>query len=1070
MAGVYLKEKYMRLVVNTLMCLCIYASVISAQNRDLPEIFVQLGHSERITQIEYTPDGKYIVSAGDDKILKIWDAVTGRELRTLSGHTSESIHFAILPGLKSIISGGLENRLYIWDFESGILLRTIDLRPNSSCVYDISVSPDGQFAAVAIYAQDTEDNRIEIYHIQTGTMTRSLSGYQDMIRSVRFSPDGKYIAGGGGGWENFENEPSKDNSICIWDIKKGHITRQFNGHRHRVNSVRFSDDGKRIISASLDSTVRIWNMQAGKAEKEFFARSAVNDAAFAPDGKHMICAGDQDEIRIWDLITDRDITAVRGEESFDSFISLSFSEDGRKIAFCKSNSITVRDYGLNVLAALGGNVDVPTETIFSTDRMIVFYGRSRNAFRYDRLTGRLSDQFVYDSYDETFHFAGGRLFDKRDPDHIIDVADDLPWGLKVSPYGPYAVNSTEKNICNVDNFQSCTNIEGAIKSYCDEIAFSPDGKYFAAVISDEGLSFALWDVRSGKQIRQFNGHTSLIIGMTFTSDSRFIVTGSLDKTIRIWNVETGEMLRTLEGHSEPVYSVAVSRDSRYILSASWDLTIRLWDFQSGKNTKTLLGHKNTITRLSISADNSMALSGSYDGTMRLWDLHTAQELAQFIHFRDGEWIIITPGGEYMSSVNGDKYLNVRVGNQVYGIDQYRTVFYRPTIIENIIKSGRPALNDDPSKGYDLIKYEPPFIVMKYPEEGSTVSSLKGELSVYIEDRNQAIKKVTVYINGRTAGTAETRGMKVSQGVIDIDDGKKSVDLKIPVTLDPGDNLIQVVATNGFSEGRKSIKIRAEDKSVSLKSESILPNLWILGIGINQYQDKKLPSLSYAVADASGIIETFASQKGKLFRDVHSMMISDIAEVKPTYENIIDNLHYLKKAGANDVAVLFIAGHGLNDEGGEFYFLPNDAVLLDDGSIKRSRAISWREIRSILDFPGKKIVFVDACHSEGVSGKKTRSVDTHRFVKELQDANAVIFTSSRGNQLSQESKEWGHGAFSYAIIQGLKGKANLIKDNKISMKELDTYVSETVPLLTNGAQHPITSTPDGYVNFPVAIIE
>ncbi len=171
-----------------------------------------------------------------------------------------------------------------------------------------------------------------------------------------------------------------------------------------------------------------------------------------------------------------------------------------------------------------------------------------------------------------------------------------------------------------------------------------------------------------------------------------------------------------------------------------------------------------------------------------------------------------------------------------------------------------------------------------------------------------------------------------------------------------------------------------------------------------------------------------------------------------------------------MAVLFIAGHGLNDESGEFYFLPNDATMTDDGSIKRSRAISWREIRSILDFPGKKIVLVDACHSEGVSGKKTRSVDTHRFVKELQDANAVIFTSSRGNQLSQESKDWGHGAFTYAIIQGLNGKANLIKDNKISMKELDTYVSETVPLLTKGAQHPITNTPDGYVNFPVAIIE
>ena len=126
----------------------------------------------------------------------------------------------------------------------------------------------------------------------------------------------------------------------------------------------------------------------------------------------------------------------------------------------------------------------------------------------------------------------------------------------------------------------------------------------------------------------------------------------------------------------------------------------------------------------------------------------------------------------------------------------------------------------------------------------------------------------------------------------------------------------------------------------------------------------------------------------------------------------------------------------------------------------------------LDLPAKKLILVDTCHSEGVGGKKTktRAVDSDRFVKELQDANAVIFTSSRGRELSQEDDKWGHGAFTYALIEGLKGKADLIKDGKISMKELDAYVSETVPQLTHGAQHPITNTPEGYVNFPVALVK
>ncbi len=121
-------------------------------------------------------------------------------------------------------------------------------------------------------------------------------------------------------------------------------------------------------------------------------------------------------------------------------------------------------------------------------------------------------------------------------------------------------------------------------------------------------------------------------------------------------------------------------------------------------------------------------------------------------------------------------------------------------------------------------------------------------------------------------------------------------------------------------------------------------------------------------------------------------------------------------------------------------------------------------------PAKVIVFVDACHSEGVSGKKTRSVDNDRLVKELQEANAVVFTSSRGQELSQESEKWGHGAFTYALVEGLGGKADLIKDGKITMKELDAFVSEMVPQITNGAQHPITHTPEGYINFPLGLIK
>ncbi|MBW2569658.1 MAG: caspase family protein, partial [Deltaproteobacteria bacterium] len=486
--------------------------------------------------------------------------------------------------------------------------------------------------------------------------------------------------------------------------------------------------------------------------------------------------------------------------------------------------------------------------------------------------------------------------------------------------------------------------------------------------------------------------------------------------------------------------------------------VTIYESDSLSEISTFKGHLKYITDIKFMPDGKSVFSGGFDGTMRLWDINTGKEIAQFITFKDGEWIVITPEGYYNSSANGDKHLNVSIGNRVYGIDQYRTTFYKPRIVEAVlrgvdIEDAVARVSGEHKEALSAAHTEPPFVVIKSPEDGKKINSTDAEISLYIEDRNQTIKKVKVFVNGRVAAGAEGRGIKVTGTV---PEGKKALELKIPVQLDVGENLIEVTAFNGFSEGRKSIHVYSS--AARAKDKVMLPNLWILSIGINRYQDKKLPSLSYAASDAEGIVKAFSGQKGKLFR------------VKPTYENIIDNLNYLSRAGHNDVAMLFIAGHGMNDDRGEFYFLPSDAFIKDDGTIKRSRAISWREIKSILDIPAKKLLFADTCHSEGISGKKTRGVDSDRFVKELQEANAVIFTSSRGRELSQESDRWKHGAFTYALIQGIKGKADLIRDNKISMKELDAYVSETVPKITNGAQHPITNTPDGYVNFPVAIVK
>ncbi|MDR2093934.1 MAG: caspase family protein [Treponema sp.] len=520
------------------------------------------------------------------------------------------------------------------------------------------------------------------------------------------------------------------------------------------------------------------------------------------------------------------------------------------------------------------------------------------------------------------------------------------------------------------------------------------------------------------------------------------------------------------GHSSGVNSAAFSPDGRTIVSGSSDTTLKLWDAATGREIRTLSGHSYYVSSAAFSPDGRTIVSGSWDNTLKLWDAATGREITQFISFTDGEWVVITPDGYYNASPNGDIHLNVRVGNSVYGIDQYRSTFYRSQIVEARLQGG-PDPAHIAANIQDAASFAPPVVVIRSPENGAALAAGQVNLSVVIEDQKQPVKSVKFLVNGRLVGGDALNGISGARGG-DLEatgirpaQNQNRLEFVLPLTLDPGPNRIEVIAANAYSEGRDSIEVRYQ-----AARQDILPNLWILSIGINRYDARQLTDLNYAVNDAKEIIAVFKTQEGKLYRKVNSLLIADGA-LAPTKDNIIDNFSYLKNAGQRDVVLLFIAGHGMNDDGGNYYLMPSDAAFNADGSIRRSKAISYREIQEVLEVPGQKLVFIDSCHSEGVSGRKTRGADNNQLVRALQDNSTVILTASRGNQLSQEIPEFEHGIFTYAIIQGMKGAADLIQDGAVTIKELDAYVSETVPLLAKGLQQPITATPEGYVNFVVA---
>jgi uncharacterized caspase-like protein len=248
-----------------------------------------------------------------------------------------------------------------------------------------------------------------------------------------------------------------------------------------------------------------------------------------------------------------------------------------------------------------------------------------------------------------------------------------------------------------------------------------------------------------------------------------------------------------------------------------------------------------------------------------------------------------------------------------------------------------------------------------------------------------------------------------------------------------------------------------------------PVLYALLIGVAGYQNPAL-QIGYSAQDATDLASALKAQSGGIYRDVKIRLLTDRDATVAAMKNGLD---WLQKETTNrDLAIVFLAGHGVTDAKKEFWFLTYEA----DVSRLSSTAVSRHEILDALhDLRGKKILFLDVCHAGPVLLPGAQipgaSVDLNTAINDFATAESgfVVYGASVGRELSIESDAWKHGAFTKALIEAIgEGKADILHRGKITTALLDVYLAERVRQLTDGRQHPVMSRPATVPDFAIAI--
>ena len=1068
------------------------------------------GHTGTVRAMAYTPDGKYLCTGGEDKVVQIWAQPAAGNGRWMNQRTVRwqvrrgnlGRIYALATGANLLAMaghgamGGLGEILLI-DPATGELKRALVDEQNGhrQVIVGMSFSPDPNAPALAsidfqgqvmywsrdadtglwqakringpdpetygeAIAQLIQPNRRTAQVVMVGPnhLVTPVFTHVDVTRKTEYFPDGLRL------WE-----------LELINIKTG-VRKRLTAdqpHTEAVTKLAASPTGTRLASADDFGNLFMWDLTKSSVGKRLQQKAKIVSLDFNANGDRLIAGtarspllNGNSVLQTWDSTTPLQPRLLNEVKLNADVHDCRIHPQTGQVTYAQGNA---------VIPAGGERLEAPVR------------GVRRVAFAKDRPFYRIAIGTSTDGFDEVFDTYAVQLERKNriNEDDWIPTRwwSGNPWTLRSEgPPGQQTFWLFEKETKR-GQLELNPNFDGTPVSTC----WIPDrtGRVAYVAVGTDGTNniYVYQIAAAGKcpLLRQFRGHVSAVRSIGVSKDLRYLVSGSDDATVRVWKLEGFDSSDTItnrwgaefETRNGQLIASQLREDGplffRGVRAGDVIHTVK-WNEQGvDKSANTPAEMLNALTN--VHWNTLVALETSRAGVEQpvFQSFIAWQEVVSLFVAENRQWAYWTPAGFYDSSFDGHKLFGWQINHglnvlpEFFLAAQFRNALEKPDVMEKLLQGGsleeafRLAQQPAPAASQNAIIDEyrlKPRVEILAPRHDERVAGRTTTVRAAITVRDGLeLVPPKVFANGVSARESRV----VAEDSVP---GGRRVTYEWDAAL-PSDSriVIQVVAaTEAKSAAFQSVTV---DHTVD---QPLTPRLFVFAAGVNHYQDAQIQRLDYAVNNAESVADAFRQRTDNLYRsEVVSLLDSQATRSmwKIVTSDYAEQL--AQEVTPDDLLVVFLSGHGVRDEVTEkYYYIPADARYADVMSQRYEDCMSFEDLAAFGDIPCRKLVILDTCHSGAVQ-QPLEQKDLKAALRSLQDDLVFTLTASEGNQEAVEEKDRMLGRFTSRLLEALAGQADQTqyggnKDGIVSLQEAVAYVQQTVQA---------DSARDAYRQFPTA---